>query len=88
MTRLVTNGRKNACSILYAAAARACQAMGYERIQTYILQEESGVSLSAAGWSCDGEAGGGDWNRGKRNGRRTDQPMQKKLRYSKQLISS
>src|SRR2546426_11831350 len=35
VTRLATDGTKNACSILYAAAARAAQAMGYKKIQTY-----------------------------------------------------
>ncbi len=87
VTRLVTNGHKNACSILYSAAARACQAMGFEKIQTYILAHEPGTSLIAAGWQCEGEAGGGDWNRGSRSGRRTDQPMSKKLRFAKYLTA-
>src|SRR5215469_6564108 len=63
VTRLVTDGTRNACSILYAAAARAAQAMGFERIQTYILETEPGTSLKASGWVNEGEAGGGDWNR-------------------------
>ena len=29
VTRLVANGTKNACSILYASAAKACRAMGF-----------------------------------------------------------
>jgi hypothetical protein len=61
VTRLCTDGTKNACSILYAAAARVGHEMGYERIQTYILDTESGVSLRAAGWQYEGEAGGGQW---------------------------
>lgn len=32
VTRLCTNGAKNACSFLYGAAARAAAAMGYKRI--------------------------------------------------------
>lgn len=32
VTRLCTNGEKNACSFLYGAAARAAAAMGYKRI--------------------------------------------------------
>ena len=37
VTRLCTNGAKNACSFLYGAAARAAAAMGYKRIITYTL---------------------------------------------------
>jgi hypothetical protein len=75
VTRCVTNGTKNACSILYAACARAAEAMGYEVIQTFILANETGTSLRAAGWEFAGTSGGGDWNRPSRGGRRTDQPQ-------------
>src|SRR5215475_12718591 len=37
VTRLVTDGTQNACSLLYSAAARAAQAMGFKKIQTYII---------------------------------------------------
>lgn len=50
VARLVTDGMRNACSMLYGACARVAQAMGYEKIQTYILDSESGISLKAAGW--------------------------------------
>jgi hypothetical protein len=85
VTRLVTDGTKNACSILYAAAARACRAMGFSKIQTYILDEESGTSLKAAGWLQEGTTAGGDWNRGTHKNRRTDQPQCPKQRWSKTL---
>lgn len=85
VTRLVTDGTKNACSILYAAAARAAKAMGFARIQTYILETELGTSLKAAGWALDGTTSGGDWNHGPRKGRRTDQPMGAKQRWVKIL---
>lgn len=52
VTRLCTDGTPNACSLLYAAAARAAKALGYLMIQTYILASESGASLRAAGWEC------------------------------------
>src|SRR5678815_3183719 len=35
VTRLCTDGSKNACSFLYGCAARAAFALGYERIGTY-----------------------------------------------------
>ena len=85
VTRLVPDGTKNAYSILYAASARAAQAMGFEKIQTYILESEPGTSLKAAGWMCEGEAGGGDWNVTSRGGRRTDQPMERKQRWARYL---
>ena len=53
VTRLCTDGTANACSFLYGAAARAAKALGFRRIQTYILAEETGVSLKAAGWQFE-----------------------------------
>lgn len=83
VTRLVTNGEKNACSALYGACARIAREMGFERIQTFILESESGVSLKASGWIFDGVSSGGDWNVPSRGGRRTDQPMDRKQRWVK-----
>lgn len=85
VTRLVTDGTPNACSALYAAAARAGVALGYQRIQTYILDTETGVSLRAAGWKCEGSAGGGQWKHTDGMPRRTDQPTGMKQRWSKRL---
>lgn len=53
VTRLCTDGTSNACSFLYGAAARAAKTLGYKRIQTFILQDEQGASLRAAGWVFD-----------------------------------
>lgn len=86
VSRLVTDGTKNACSILYAAAARAAEAMGYQRIQTYILDSEPGTSLRASGWTHEGNTKGRDWNAGgerTHKNRRTDQPMCDKQRWSR-----
>jgi hypothetical protein len=85
VVRLVTDGTRNACSILYAAAARAGQAMGYERIQTYILDSETGASLRASGWECEGAAGGGQWKHTDGKPRRTDQPTEVKCRWVRRL---
>lgn len=57
--RVCTDGTRNACSILYAACAKAARAMGYKRIVTYTLVSEPGTSLLAAGFKSTGEAGGG-----------------------------
>ena len=75
VTRLVTDGTSHVCSKLYAACARAAEAMGYDRIQTTILEHEPGTSLKAAGWRFDHMIKGRDWNCPSRGGRRTDQPM-------------
>lgn len=83
--RLCTDGTKNACSFLYSASARAAKALGYEKIQTYILEEESGVSLRAAGWEKEGMTKRDTWNTPIRGGRRTDQPNGRKQRWSKIL---
>lgn len=53
VTRLCTDGTKNACSFLYNASARTARKMGYSKIITFILQSESGTSLRAAGWICE-----------------------------------
>jgi hypothetical protein len=85
VTRLVSDGTKNACSILYAAAARIGKEAGFCKIQTYILEEESGTTLRASGWLFEGVAGGGQWKHTDGKPRRTDQPIGKKGRWSKTL---
>lgn len=84
VNRLCTDGTKNACSFLYSAAARAAKALGYKKIITYILQSESGVSLKAAGWNCEGIAGGKQWT-GQRKPPIPLYPQELKLRYERTL---
>jgi hypothetical protein len=51
VNRLATDGTRNACSWLYAAAARMAQWLGYRAVVTYTLRDgESGASLRAVGW--------------------------------------
>lgn len=80
VNRLCTDGTKNACSFLYAAAWRAARNMGYKKLVTYILKSESGASLKAAGWKCIGECGGLRWT-GKRRPEIDLYPAQMKLRF-------
>lgn len=83
VTRVATDGTPNACSILYGAAWRAVRALGYRRLVTYTLPEESGASLRGAGWRCIGQAGGGSWSRTDRP--RVDlHPLQIKLRWERE----
>ena len=83
VNRLCTDGTRNACSILYAAAWRAARAMGYKKVITYILETEPGTSLKAAGWKCGGKAGGERWT-GKRRPEVDLYPAQMKLRFEKE----
>lgn len=95
VTRLCTDGTKNACSKLYSAAARVGRELGYDKIITYILESESGNSLIATGWKCEArDVGGLKWKRN--DGERTDSitdlfgtvkkyPNEKKQRWIKQL---
>jgi hypothetical protein len=46
----VVEGTKNGCSTLYGACARSGRAMGLDGMLTYIHDDETGVSLRAAGW--------------------------------------
>lgn len=50
----VLEGNRNANSMLYGAAVRACKAMGYTKVITYTLPEETGASLRASGFTQDG----------------------------------
>ena len=95
VTRLCTDVTKNACSKLYSACAKIAQAMGYEKIITYILESETGTSLKAAGWQCEAEGvGAKSWVDGGRQ--RTDRivnlfgefkkyPNELKKRWAKKL---
>lgn len=62
VNRLCTDGTRNACSILYAAAWRVAKGLGYKRLITYILESEDGASLRASGWKEIGRRGGGSWS--------------------------
>lgn len=84
ITRLCTDGYKNACSFLYAACVRIAKEMGYKKLITYILISENGASLKAAGWLEQGICGGGNWNVKSRP--RNDSPNVCKKRLFYKLI--
>ena len=62
VTRLCTDGTRNACSFLYGAAARAAFALGFTRIGTYIRADEDGRSVIGAGWKLIGQTPGRSWS--------------------------
>lgn len=80
VTRLATDGTKNACSFLYGACARAAFALGFRRVGTFILASENGASIKAAGWRLIGETPGRSWSVPSRP--RVDKhPLQKRLQW-------
>ena len=50
VVRVASDGAKNGCSMLYAAATRATFALGFRRLITYTLASERGASLRASGF--------------------------------------
>lgn len=59
----VRDFHRNANSRLYGACARAAKAIGYRRLVTYTLTEESGASLKASGFTLAAQIKGGSWDR-------------------------
>ena len=85
VTRLCTDGTPHVCSFLYGRAARIAREMGYSRIVTYILADESGISLRAAGWHKEADTRGHPWDHLSRP-RRTQAPTCDKQRWARKLI--
>jgi hypothetical protein len=83
-----TDGTKNTCSFLYAAAARASAELGFLRIQTYVLDSETGISLRAAGWSYERLSHPVGWHRdGPRAARTVDPWLMKRKQLWFKIIS-
>jgi hypothetical protein len=74
----------NACSMLYAAAAREAKRRGFSRIITYTLESEAGTTLRAAGWEPVATTRGGSWDRPSRP-RDDRSPTCPKIRWERQL---
>ncbi len=79
VTRLCTDGTRNACSFLYGAAARATFALGYKRLGTYSLPAEGGASMRGAGWRLVAQTKAQDWDRPSRPRKPTVEPAQRWL---------
>ena len=82
VTRVATDGARNACSMLYGACWRAARALGWRRLVTYNRPGagETGASLRGAGFRVVGETTAQSWDRPSRP--RVDrEPLQGKLRW-------
>ena len=84
VVRLCSDGTPHVCSFLYAAAARVARDMGYRKIITYILADEPGTSLRAAGWQHEADIKGHSWDTPSRP-RQTTAPTCDKQRWVKWL---
>ncbi len=62
VTRIATDGTKNAASMLYGACLRWAWKNGAEKVWTYILESEQGTSPAAAGFTFDGIVKGRSWS--------------------------
>lgn len=79
---------RNACSMLYGAAAREAKRRGYERAITYTREGEFATSIEAAGW-CPTRVTKLDrrgWSRGSRP--RVPEQRCRKLRWERGLTRS
>lgn len=94
--RLCSNGDRNVCSFLYSRAARIAKEMGYEKIITYILEDENGASLKASGWHKEADVRGHSWDTPSRrrdmdtqlslfSDREEKYPTQNKQRWAREL---
>lgn len=85
VVRCCTDGTRNVCSFLYSRIARIAKEMGYSKIITYILDEETGTSLKASGWYHEADTQGNrSWNCPSRP-RETKAPICAKQRWAKIL---
>ena len=83
--RLCTDGTKNACSFLYGACARIAKEMGFTLIQTFILKDEPGTSLEAAGWELLGTSPGRSWSVPSRH--RESESLGPKKKYGRKFLT-
>ncbi len=90
VTRMCTDGTDNACSFLYGAVGRAAKALGFARVQTYILKEEPGTSLTASGWKFERMSHPVGWHHdGPRAARKVaDHLRERKQLWCKDLVSA
>ncbi len=75
MDRIYATGGRTAYGMLYGAAARAAQALGYWRIIAFLPADRPDSALRAAGWTRIGPAEGGR------------KPAPNILRYERRLMT-
>lgn len=61
LTRLCTDGTRNACTFLIGRVKRVGRALGYKRLISFTLEEEPGAAWRAAGMEQTGTVKGQPW---------------------------
>ncbi len=79
--RVCTDGTRNANSMLYSRVKKIAQVMGYKKVLTYTLTEESGSSLRAVGAQKSGIVKPREWSREKRERNSQDVYKKEKIRW-------
>lgn len=87
ISRVATDGYRNACSCLYGSLCRAAKALGYREAWTYTLPDEPGASLRAAGFIDMGLTDGGEHCRPSRYRKPAKRPEPKR-RWLRRLCGS
>lgn len=85
VTRVATDGARNAVSALYGAVRRIAREENragrrWRRIITYTLAHEPGASMRAAGFATVASSAGGSWSRSGRE-RQDHHPLGRKIRW-------
>ena len=79
--RVCTDGTRNANSMLYSRVKKIAQVMGYKKVLTYTLTEESGASLRAVGAKKEGIVKAREWSRKKRERQYQEVYAKEKVRW-------
>lgn len=91
VVRVATDGTRNCCSFLYGNAAKIARLMGFRRIITYTLDEESGASLRAVGWDREKDGIRSFWKSNEKKGRTVkarDHYQKRKTRWALPLFEA
>lgn len=83
VTRLCTNGHKNAASKLLGAAHRTATAMGFEKLISYTLDGEAATSYRAAGWTQTAQLPARTWRRSEGTERANEVAVHAKKRWER-----
>ena len=62
VSRVCTDGSRNACTQLYGALCRVAAGLGYQRVISYTLASEPGSSLAGAGFEVVAHVKPKDWS--------------------------
>ncbi len=78
ITRVATDGTRNACSKLYSLCRRVAQVMGYRRVRTFTREDECGASLLAIAAKMEDELPAQQWSRPSRKRKANEAVVRKR----------